>query len=559
MRVERASIDEAYLDLTSVIDKMQQTEPSGTNVKDLPNTHVVGWNNENDEKGLDSWFQSLSNEEFNERNLKLALAAALVEKMRLAVFEQTGFRCSAGIAANKMLAKLSCGIHKPNKQTVLPFESVEEFFRTFPLKKVRHLGGKLGFTLTEELNCKTMGDIVDISEKTLQQRFDQKTGNWLYWYCRGVDHELVSSRHLPKSIGCNKNFSGLAALDSRDKILHWLEELCAEVVERLEKDREANERTAKLLTVTVRLEGDNRPSSYARSIALPATYDQARMVTLCMSAISKENAAKSQNHREAVVTSLGVSASKFVSSNQTNRKIDRFFSRPNKTDEEIELPDESDIGQEVKHEATCSTTHISTDDGEKLAGNVIVVSPDVLSEEHLEENAPKITEDPKLKKKLGFFASRSVKKPETAAEKQEQFPSICISEIFPDLNDVDSETLILLPLEIQRKVRQEIELMKGGEVKGQTEDFVDCNTCGKTLLKEEIEEHRDYHLAMDLQKEISLEAASTSSTTSSTSSNLKVPSSKSNKRSFRQSKDKTSASNQRSKRSRTIESFFAKK
>ena len=68
------------------------------------------------------------------------------------------------------------GIHKPNKQTVLPFESVEEFFRTFPLKKVRHLGGKLGFTLTEELNCKTMGDIVDISEKTLQQRFDQKTG-----------------------------------------------------------------------------------------------------------------------------------------------------------------------------------------------------------------------------------------------------------------------------------------------------------------------------------------------------------------------------------------------
>ena len=63
--------------------------------------------------------------------------------------------------------------------------------------------------------------------------------NWLYWYCRGVDHELVSSRHLPKSIGCNKNFSGLAALDSRDKILHWLEELCAEVVERLEKDREA--------------------------------------------------------------------------------------------------------------------------------------------------------------------------------------------------------------------------------------------------------------------------------------------------------------------------------
>lgn len=61
---------------------------------------------------------------------------------------------------------------------------------------------------------------------------------WLYWYSRGVDHEIVSSRRLPKSIGCNKNFTGLSALDTREKILHWLEELCAEVAERLEKDRE---------------------------------------------------------------------------------------------------------------------------------------------------------------------------------------------------------------------------------------------------------------------------------------------------------------------------------
>lgn len=73
------------------------------------------------------------------------------------------------------------GLHKPNKQTVMPFDSVEEFFRTLPLKKVRHLGGKLGLTLTENLNCNTMGDIVEISERTLQQRFDQKTG--LVTYC----------------------------------------------------------------------------------------------------------------------------------------------------------------------------------------------------------------------------------------------------------------------------------------------------------------------------------------------------------------------------------------
>ena len=44
-----------------------------------------------------------------EMDLKLYLGAVLVEKMRLAVFEKTGYKCSAGISVNKMLAKLACG------------------------------------------------------------------------------------------------------------------------------------------------------------------------------------------------------------------------------------------------------------------------------------------------------------------------------------------------------------------------------------------------------------------------------------------------------------------
>lgn len=119
--------------------------------------------------------------------------------MRTAVYEKTGFRCSAGISNNKMLAKLACGmllfdfssfllafkmnnfyftsgINKPNKQTVLPFRSVQEFFTTFPLKKVRNLGGKLGLALREEFHCTTMADIVKIPERVLQERFDSKTG-----------------------------------------------------------------------------------------------------------------------------------------------------------------------------------------------------------------------------------------------------------------------------------------------------------------------------------------------------------------------------------------------
>ena len=51
--VERASIDEAYLDLTSVIDEI---DPSPSSCSDseqlalaLPNTHVIGWGSDSPE------------------------------------------------------------------------------------------------------------------------------------------------------------------------------------------------------------------------------------------------------------------------------------------------------------------------------------------------------------------------------------------------------------------------------------------------------------------------------------------------------------------------------
>lgn len=55
-------------------------------------------------------------------------------------------------------------------------ESVAEFFGTLPVQKVRHLGGKLGLALKEQLNCTTMGDVAKIPENKLQQHFDGKTG-----------------------------------------------------------------------------------------------------------------------------------------------------------------------------------------------------------------------------------------------------------------------------------------------------------------------------------------------------------------------------------------------
>lgn len=63
------------------------------------------------------------------QNIMLLVGATIANDIRRAVKEQTGYNCSAGIAHNKILAKLACGINKPNKQTVLTQRFVPDLFR----------------------------------------------------------------------------------------------------------------------------------------------------------------------------------------------------------------------------------------------------------------------------------------------------------------------------------------------------------------------------------------------------------------------------------------------
>lgn len=86
-----------------------------------------------------------------------------------------GYRCSAGIAHNKVLAKLACGLHKPNKQTILPLNSLAQLYETLPVHKIRSLGGKFGESLSKDLGIRYMGQLSRYTKRELAQRYDEKT------------------------------------------------------------------------------------------------------------------------------------------------------------------------------------------------------------------------------------------------------------------------------------------------------------------------------------------------------------------------------------------------
>ncbi|XP_072188462.1 DNA polymerase eta [Excalfactoria chinensis] len=271
--IERASIDEAYLDLTSSArDRLRELRGRPLEAELLPTTFVQGLpagpgpqpadKEELRQRGLQEWLASLSFDNLNCPDLQLAMGAVIVEEMRVAVEKATGFRCSAGISHNKMLAKLACGLNKPNRQTLVSSRSVPQLFSQMPVSSIRNLGGKLGVAITDILGVEYIGQVTQFSETELQTHFGDKTGSWLYDLCRGIDDEPVKNRHLPQSIGCSKNFPGKTALATQKEVQHWLLQLALELESRLIKDRSQNHRVAKQLMVVIRMQGDTRLSRF---------------------------------------------------------------------------------------------------------------------------------------------------------------------------------------------------------------------------------------------------------------------------------------------------------
>lgn len=79
--LERASVDEAYMDITHIIDKRIQEGQDRIHPEQLLNTFVVGTT-------TPDFLANLS--QYNEADFKLALGAVVAEEIRAEVFKLTG-------------------------------------------------------------------------------------------------------------------------------------------------------------------------------------------------------------------------------------------------------------------------------------------------------------------------------------------------------------------------------------------------------------------------------------------------------------------------------------
>ncbi|KAG1958111.1 DNA polymerase iota [Pimephales promelas] len=212
--VERLGFDENYMDVTEMVERRLKE----TRISDLSfSGHIY----KHECVAVD------------EENARLAVGSVIAAEMRQAIFSTLGLTGCAGIASNKLLAKLVSGTFKPNQQTtLLPYSTAELMSSLTGLIRVPGIGYKtreklkaLGLVSVRDLQLFPLPDLV--------KEFGEVTAKRIQNLACGIDESPVTSAGPPQSLSDEDSFKKISTLE---EVVKKTEELLTSLTERMHKD-----------------------------------------------------------------------------------------------------------------------------------------------------------------------------------------------------------------------------------------------------------------------------------------------------------------------------------
>ena len=236
-KVEKASIDEVFLDLSAQVHsilverfpELANPPPYGdpTEALPLPPVSALDWQADalvdldEEEESVDPDWDDIA----------ILIGSEVVREIRAHVRRELGYTCSAGVANNKLISKLGSAFKKPNRQTVVRNRAVAVFLREFKITKMRNLGGKLGEQVVSSFSADVVKDLLGVSLEQMKQKLGDETGLWVYNIVRGIDTSEVNSRTQIKSMLSAKSFR--PSIHTTEQAVKWLRIFTADIHARL--------------------------------------------------------------------------------------------------------------------------------------------------------------------------------------------------------------------------------------------------------------------------------------------------------------------------------------
>ncbi len=152
---------------------------------------------------------------------------AIAQRIKSQILERTGLPCTIAIASNKLVAKVGSDHAKPDGYIAIPEGGEAAFFAPMPLRKLPGIGARTCENL-ETLGLRCLGELASCPLNRLRGRFGEETARSLQQAAAGMSNSQVIVSRTPKSISRETTFKQ----DERDwerveQVLYYLAERCA--------------------------------------------------------------------------------------------------------------------------------------------------------------------------------------------------------------------------------------------------------------------------------------------------------------------------------------------
>ncbi|MED5558885.1 MAG: DNA polymerase IV [Acidobacteriota bacterium] len=123
----------------------------------------------------------------------------IAKSIRASIHRKTGLTGSAGVSTNKFLAKLASDIDKPNGLTVIRPEEAQDFLAPLPVERLWGVGPANAERLRTN-GFEQIGELAASSLEDLQRLFGERWGRQLWEFAHGLDRRRIEPPSRPKSI-----------------------------------------------------------------------------------------------------------------------------------------------------------------------------------------------------------------------------------------------------------------------------------------------------------------------------------------------------------------------
>ncbi|MFW9922974.1 MAG: DNA polymerase IV [Candidatus Thorarchaeota archaeon] len=270
--IRSASIDEAYLDLTDIV-----------------------------------------NDQYNGNPILLA------EEIKDEVFQTERITCSIGIGPNTTIAKMATSQNKPNGITYIPKENIKDFLTPLPLHRLIGIGKKSADAIKRKHGIETIGEIIKLETEYEMLRKFGRLGSFFFRVISGEGRTKIepSNSFGAKSISRGNTFYGYTQDGEPVTAEKLLPKLIDDIHNRLTK------RFFRFKTVTLEIKFQRGLRTVNKSKSFLAANDDKDRITITAFELLEEI---KRIHKDEPIRKVAVRVSNFEKSDPLQKSIMDYFS-----------------------------------------------------------------------------------------------------------------------------------------------------------------------------------------------------------------------------------------